>query len=97
MPTTFRPLHDRVLIKRIASDDTTPGGLYIPEKGRERPTHAHVVAVGSGRVLENGKLVECAVKPGDLVVVGKWSGDVLRLDDVEHLVVKESEVLGVLE
>ena len=94
---TFRPLHDRVLLRRLESDTKTAGGIIIPDTAKEKPMQAEVVAVGSGTRDENGKLVPLDVKTGDVVLFSKWSGTEINLDGEELLVVKESDIMGVVE
>ncbi len=91
-----RPLHDRVLIRRVEEDEQKVGGIIIPDTAREKPLQAEVIAVGSGRVLESGKKLALTLKPGDKVLIGKWSGTEVKIDDEELLILKEDEVLGVL-
>ena len=91
-----RPLHDRVLLKRMEEHEQKVGGIIVPDTAKEKPQQADVVAVGSGRVLENGQREPLAVKAGDKVLVGKWSGTEVKLDGTEYLIVKEDEILGIL-
>lgn len=91
----IRPLHDRIVIKRKTEEDRTAGGLYIPESAKERPTQATVVAVGNGRVQEDGKVVPLAVKPGDTVLFGKYAGTEIKLDGEELLIIREEDVLAI--
>ena len=91
-----RPLHDRVLLKRIEEHEQKVGGIIVPDSAKEKPQQAEVVAVGSGRILENGQREPLAVKAGDKVLVGKWSGTEVKLDGTEYLIVKEDEILGIL-
>jgi chaperonin GroES len=91
-----RPLHDRVLLKRMEEHEQKVGGIIVPDTAKEKPQQAEVVAVGSGRVLENGQREPLAVKAGDKVLVGKWSGTEVKLDGTEYLIVKEDEILGIL-
>ena len=93
----FRPLYDRVLVKRLENESRTSGGLYIPETAKEKPQQAEVVAVGTGRIVENNDLVPLVVKPGDRVLFGKYSGDEVKLSGVEHIILRESDILAVLE
>lgn len=93
----FRPLHDRVLLRRLESDSKTAGGIIIPDTAKEKPAQAEVVAVGTGTKDDNGKLQPLAVKDGDLVLFSKWSGSEINVDGEELLVVKESDILGILE
>jgi chaperonin GroES len=92
-----RPLHDRVLVKRIDEQEQKVGGIIVPDTAKEKPQQAEVVAVGSGRVLENGQREPLAVKAGDKVLVGKWSGTEVKLDGTEYLILKEDEILGILQ
>ena len=91
-----RPLHDRVLLKRMEEHEQKVGGIIVPDTAKEKPQQAEVVAVGSGRILENGQREPLAVKAGDKVLVGKWSGTEVKLDGTEYLIVKEDEILGIL-
>ena len=91
-----RPLHDRVLLKRVEEHEQKVGGIIVPDSAKEKPQQAEVVAVGSGRILENGQREPLAVKAGDKVLVGKWSGTEVKLDGTEYLIVKEDEILGIL-
>jgi chaperonin GroES len=92
----FRPLHDRVVIKRIEADAKSAGGIIIPDTVKEKPQQGEVVAVGSGGRDESGKLIPIDVKIGDRVLFGKWSGTEVRIDDGDYLIMKESDVMGVL-
>jgi len=92
----FRPLHDRVLVKRLESEEKTAGGIIIPDTAKEKPMQGEVVAVGSGTRGEDGKLVALDVKAGDRILFGKWSGTEVKIDGVELLIMKESDVLGIL-
>jgi chaperonin GroES len=91
-----KPLRDRVLVRRIEETEEKVGGIIIPDSAKEKPTQAEVVAVGSGRVLEDGKRVPLDLKAGDKVLVGKWSGTDVKIDGEEYLILKEEEILGVL-
>ena len=92
-----RPLRDRILVKRLEEDgEKKVGGIIIPDSAKEKPQQAEVVAVGSCRVLEDGKTAPLTVKAGDRVLVGKWSGSEVKLDGQEYLILKEDEVLGIL-
>ncbi|NNG05940.1 MAG: co-chaperone GroES [Inquilinus sp.] len=93
----FRPLHDRVLIRRIEQDDKTSGGIIIPDTAKEKPQEGEVVAAGTGSRDEAGKLVPLDVKAGDRVLFGKWSGTEVKLDGEELLIMKESDILGIVE
>lgn len=92
----FRPLHDRVVVKRIESEQKTAGGIIIPDTAKEKPQEGEVVAVGPGARDEAGKLVALDVKAGDRVLFGKWSGTEVKIDGVEYLIMKESDIMGVL-
>jgi len=91
----IRPLHDRIVIKRKTEEEKTAGGLFIPESAKERPTQATVVAVGNGRVQEDGTVVPLAVKPGDTVLFGKYAGTEIKLDGEELLIIREEDVLAI--
>ena len=93
---SFKPLNDRVLVKRLDSEEKTAGGLFIPESAKEKPSQAKVVAVGSGRVLTDGKRVPLEVKEGDIVLFGKYVGTELKYEGEEYLVLKEEDILAVL-
>jgi len=93
----FRPLHDRVVVKRIESDEKTAGGIIIPDTAKEKPQQGEVVAVGPGGRDETGKLTPLDVKAGDTVLFGKWSGTEVKIDGVEYLIMKESDIMGVLD
>ena len=93
----FRPLHDRVVIKRVEEDTKTAGGIIIPDTAQEKPQQGEVVAVGPGARDESGKLVPLDIKKGDRVLFGKWSGTEVKLDGKELLIMKESDIMGVLE
>jgi len=92
----FRPLHDRVVIKRIEAEAKSAGGIIIPDTAKEKPQQGEVVAVGPGGRDESGKLIPMDVKAGDRVLFGKWSGTEVKIDDHEYLIMKESDVMGVL-
>jgi chaperonin GroES len=91
-----RPLHDRILVKRINQEEKTKGGLYIPSTAQEKPQEAEVVAVGNGVVLENGSVRKLEVKKGDRVLFGKYSGTEIKLDGDEHIILKEEDILAIL-
>ena len=93
----LRPLHDRLLVKRIAEEEKTKGGLIIPDTAREKPTEARVIAVGEGKVLEDGNLRPLDVRAGDRVLFGKYSGSEIQHMGDEHLIIREDDVLAVLE
>ena len=90
-----RPLRDRVLVKRVEEGEQKVGGIIVPDTAKEKPQRAEVVAVGSGRILENGTRVPLTVKAGDTVLVGKWSGTDVKIDGTEYLIIKEDEILGI--
>jgi len=92
----FRPLHDRVVLKRIEAEEKTAGGIIIPDTAKEKPQEGEVVAVGPGGRDEAGKLIPIDLKAGDRVLFGKWSGTEVKIDGVEYLIMKESDVMGVL-
>jgi chaperonin GroES len=95
--TKFRPLHDRVVVKRIDAEQKTAGGIIIPDTAKEKPQEGEVVAVGPGARNERGELVAIELKPGDRVLFGKWSGTEVKLDGQELLIMKESDIMGVIE
>jgi chaperonin GroES len=92
----FRPLHDRVVVKRIDAEDKTAGGIIIPDTAKEKPSQGEVVAVGSGGRDESGKLIPIDIQVGDRVLFGKWSGTEVKIDGQELLIMKESDIMGVL-
>ena len=92
----FRPLHDRVVVRRVESESKTAGGIIIPDTAKEKPQEGEIIAVGSGARDENGKLVPLDVKAGDRILFGKWSGTEVKLDGEELIVMKESDIMGVL-
>jgi chaperonin GroES len=92
----FRPLHDRVVVKRIDADERSKGGIIIPDTAKEKPQEGEVVAVGPGGRDENGKLITMDLKAGDRVLFGKWSGTEVKLDGDELLIMKESDIMGVI-
>ena len=94
---TVKPLADRILVKRIEVGEQKRGGIIIPDTAKEKPMEGQVVAVGSGRILEDGKIQALQVKAGDRVLIGKYSGTEIKLDGVEHVIVREDEVLGILQ
>ena len=94
---TFRPLHDRVLVKRIDAEEKTKGGIIIPDTAKEKPQEGEVIAVGPGGRDESGKLVPLDLRVGDRILFGKWSGTEIKLDGQDLIIMKESDVLGVIE
>ena len=93
----FRPLHDRVVVKRIDAEEKTAGGIIIPDTAKEKPQEGEVIAIGAGSRDDSGKLVELDVKPGDRILFGKWSGTEVRLEGEDLLIMKESDILGIIE
>jgi chaperonin GroES len=93
----FRPLHDRVVVKRIDAEAKSTGGIIIPDTAQEKPSQGEIIALGPGGRDEAGKLIPFDVKAGDRVLFGKWSGTEVKINGVEHLIMKESDILGVLE
>jgi len=93
----FRPLHDRVVVRRIEEDTKTTGGIIIPDTAQEKPMQGEVIAIGDGVRDDAGKLIALDVKPGDQVLFGKWSGTEVKIDGEELLIMKESDIMGVLE
>jgi chaperonin GroES len=93
----FRPLHDRVAVRRVTSDEKTAGGIIIPDTAKEKPSEGEILAVGPGGRDETGKLIPLDVKVGDRILFGKWSGTEVKLDGEEILIMKESDILGVME
>ena len=93
----FRPLHDRVLVKRLDKEEKTSGGIIIPDTAKEKPQEAEVIAVGNGKKLEDGNVLPLDVKAGDRILFGKYAGSEIKIDGVEHLILREEEVLGVVE
>jgi chaperonin GroES len=92
----FKPLHDRVLVQRVESEEKTAGGIIIPDTAQEKPMHGTIVAVGSGGRDDSGKLVPLDVKEGDTVLFGKWSGTEVKVDGMDYLIMKESDIMGIL-
>ena len=93
----FRPLHDRVVVKRLDAEEKTAGGIIIPDTAKEKPSQGEVIAVGPGGRDEAGKLVPLDVKVGNRILFGKWSGTEVKIDGVEYLIMKESDIMGILE
>mgnify|MGYP005842319171 CR=1 FL=1 len=92
----FKPLHDRVLVRRVESEEKTAGGLIIPETAKEKPQEGEIIAVGDGARKDSGELIDMAVKAGDRVLFGKWSGTEVTIDGEELLIMKESDILGIM-
>ena len=93
---SFTPLHDRVLVRRVESEEKTAGGLIIPDTAQEKPQEGEVIAVGEGARKDSGELIPMAVKAGDRVLIGKWSGTEVKIDGEELLIMKESDILGIV-
>ncbi|KMS55978.1 molecular chaperone GroES [Novosphingobium barchaimii LL02] len=93
----FRPLHDRVVVRRIEAEEKTSGGIIIPDTAKEKPQEGEVVAVGPGTRDDSGQLVELSVKAGDRILFGKWSGTEVKIDGEDLLIMKESDILGVID
>ncbi|ARC35434.1 co-chaperone GroES [Paracoccus yeei] len=92
----FKPLHDRVLVRRVQSDEKTKGGLIIPDSAKEKPAEGEIIAVGEGARKDSGELIAPSVKAGDRVLFGKWSGTEVTIDGEELLIMKESDILGII-
>ncbi|WP_028094591.1 co-chaperone GroES [Pseudodonghicola xiamenensis] len=93
----FKPLHDRVLVKRVESEEKTAGGLIIPDSAKEKPSEGEVIACGEGARKDSGELIPMAVKAGDKVLFGKWSGTEVTVEGQELLIMKESDIMGIIE
>jgi len=94
---SIKPLNDRVLVLRIGGIEKTPGGIFVPDTAKEKPQEGKVVAVGPGKLDENGKRIPLAVKKGDRVLFAKYTGNEIKIDEVEHLIMREDDILGVIE
>jgi len=95
--TKFRPLHDRVVVRRVEAEEKTKGGIIIPDTAKEKPIEAKGVAVGTGRILDSGEVRPLAVKKGDLVLFGKYGGTEVKIDGEDHLILREDDILGIIE
>ena len=93
----IRPLQDRILVKRMEEEDTTSGGIIIPDSAKEKPQDGLVVAVGPGKTLDSGEVAKPGVKKGDRILYGKWSGTEVKLDGSDYLIMKESDIMGIVE
>jgi len=93
----IRPLHDRVIVKRMEGEEKTKGGIIIPDTAKEKPVEGKVIAVGSGKVLENGKRVPLQLKAGDRILFGKYSGTEVKIDGEEHLIMREDDIIAIVE
>jgi len=93
----IRPLQDRIIVKRIEEEDKTKGGIIIPDTAKEKPMEGEVIAAGTGKILENGKKQPLEVKAGDRILFGKYAGTEVKIDGIEHLIMKEDDILGIIE
>ncbi|MGD8253101.1 MAG: co-chaperone GroES [Syntrophobacterales bacterium] len=93
----FRPLHDRVIVKRVEEKEKTAGGIIIPDAAKEKPQQGKVIAVGKGKILENGKVSPLDVKKGDRILFGKYSGQEIKIDGEEHLIMREDDILAIIK
>ncbi len=97
MKTKVRPLHDRVIVKRLEEQEKTKGGIIIPDTAKEKPIEGKIIAVGSGKVMENGKRIPLQVKEGDKVLFGKYSGTDIKIEGEEHLIMREDDIIAIVE
>lgn len=93
----IRPLHDRIIVKRLGEEEKTKGGIIIPDSAKEKPMEGKVIAVGNGKLTDEGKLLKLDVKAGDRVLFSKYAGTEVKIDDVEHLIMREDDILGIIE
>ncbi len=93
----IRPLHDRVIVKRIEEEETTKGGIIIPDTAKEKPIEGKVVAVGAGKLMDNGKMQPLEVKKGDKILFGKYAGTDIKIEDEEHLIMREEDIIAIVE
>ncbi len=93
---SFKPLHDRVLVKRVENEEKTAGGIILPDSAQEKPMEGEIIAVGTGHISDSGNVRELHVKEGDKVLFGKWSGTEIKMDGVDLLIMKESDIMGIL-
>ena len=93
----IRPLHDRLIVKRLDEEEKTKGGIIIPDSAKEKPMEGKVIAVGKGKVADDGKILKLDVKAGDRVLFSKYAGTEVNIDDVEHLIMREDDILGIIE
>ena len=93
----FRPLHDRVIVKRVEEEEKTSGGIIIPDAAKEKPQEGKIIAVGKGKILENGKVSPLAVKKGDRILFGKYAGTDIKIDGEEHLIMREDDILAIIK
>ena len=94
---TFKPLHDRVVVRRVENDEKTSGGLIIPDSAQEKPMRGKVVALGPGKILDDGKVIPMSVKQGEEVLFGKYSGTEIKMDGTEYMVMREDDIMGIIE
>ncbi|RMD83948.1 MAG: co-chaperone GroES [Candidatus Dadabacteria bacterium] len=97
MTTKIRPLQDRIIVKRLDAEEKTSGGLYIPDSAKDKPQHGKVIAVGKGRIKEDGTVVPVELKEGDQILFGKYAGTEIKVEDQEYLIMREDDVLGIVE
>jgi chaperonin GroES len=97
MKTKVRPLHDRVIVKRLEEQEKTKGGIIIPDSAKEKPIEGKIIAVGSGKVTENGKRIPLQVKEGDRILFGKYSGTDIKIEGEEHLIMREDDIIAIVE
>ena len=97
MKTKVRPLHDRVIVKRLEEQEKTKGGIIIPDSAKEKPIEGKIIAVGSGKVMENGKRIPLQVKQGDKVLFGKYAGTDIKIEGEEHLIMREDDIIAIIE
>jgi chaperonin GroES len=93
---SFRPLYDRVLVKRVESESKSSGGLFIPDTAKDKPQQAEVIAVGTGRLTDDNKVLPLTVKQGDRILFGKYAGDEIKIEGIEHIILRESDILAIL-
>jgi chaperonin GroES len=93
----FRPLYDRILVERVESEEVTKGGIILPDTAKEKPQQGKIIAVGKGRMMEDGKVIPLELKEGDTILFGKYSGSEIKIEGVEYLIMKEDDVLGLVE
>ncbi len=93
----IRPLHDRILVRRLQEEEKTKGGIIIPDSAKEKPMEGEVIAVGNGKKTEDGKLIKLDVKAGDRILFSKYAGTEVKIEDVEHLIMREDDILGIIE
>ncbi len=93
----IRPLHDRIIVKRLDEEEKTKGGIIIPDSAKEKPMEGKVIAVGNGKLTDDGKILKLDVKAGDRVLFSKYAGTEVKIDDVEHLIMREDDILGIIE